>query len=49
MNPLETDGRFELQHDGPFERRQTNRAILLVLAMALAAIAVNGGIHSFLG
>lgn len=33
---------------GPFERRRSNRAILIVVAMALAGTALNDGVHSLM-
>jgi hypothetical protein len=35
-----------LEPDGTFERRRSNRAILIVVAMALAGIFLNDGVHS---
>jgi len=34
--------------ENPFERRRSNRAILLVMAMALAGIALNDGVHALM-
>ena len=33
---------------GAFERRRLNRAILIVIAMAIAGIALNDGVHAFM-
>jgi hypothetical protein len=33
---------------GPFERRRLNRAILIVVAMTLAGIAFNNGVHALI-
>jgi uncharacterized membrane protein len=33
---------------GPFERRRLNRAILIVVAMTLAGIAFNDGVHALI-
>ena len=37
-----------LEYDEPFERRRTNRAVFIMVAMVFAAIALNDGIQSFM-
>lgn len=37
-----------LEFDEPFERRRTNRAVFIIVAMVFAAIALNDGIQSYM-
>jgi len=37
-----------LEFDEPFERRRTNRAVFIMVAMVFAAIALNDGIQSYM-
>lgn len=32
---------------GPFERRRSNRAVVMVVGMAFAAMALNHAVHAF--
>ena len=38
----------QLEFDEPFERRRTNRAVFIMVAMVFAAIALNDGIQSLM-
>jgi hypothetical protein len=33
-------------NDDPFERRRSNRAVLMVVGLAFAAMALNQGVHA---
>ncbi|HYV20035.1 MAG TPA: hypothetical protein VFC25_13510 [Verrucomicrobiae bacterium] len=45
---IQSQMNYDLEYNDPFERRRTNRAVFIMVAMVFAAIALNDGIQSFM-